>query len=309
MKLIIFGGSGNVGAVLQRHFHKSVEITIVYRSMRNGSILWDGKTLGAWVESLDGSDVAINLAGRSVNCRHTAKNIQELIDSRVYSTRIIGEAISRCTQPPKIWLQASTATIYSHRFDSPNDEETGIIGGNEMDAPKKSSIGIDIAKAWERELNNSITPSTRKVAMRISLIMSNDKGSIFDTLCILAKRGIGGRIGNGKQYVSWIHETDFCNAIDFLIANAEIEGAVNMCAPNPLPNSEFQRIIRKALGVRFGLPAPGFLLEIGAIVLRTESELLLKSRRVIPKRLIDAGFLFSYPKWEAAIEELVSHRK
>ncbi len=221
------------------------------------------------------------------------------------STHIIGEAIAKCKQPPKLWLQASTATIYAHRFDAPNDERTGILGGDEPNAPRKWTASIEIAKAWEKALFEACTPNTRKIAMRSAMTMSNDKGSVLDVLLGLAKRGLGGRFGDGKQFVSWIHESDFTSALDFLIANEAMEGAVNICSPNPITQEKFASILRNTAGRKFGLPTPNWLVEVGCLLMKTESELVLKSRRVVPTRLLGAGFEFQFPDWESACRDLV----
>lgn len=265
---------------------------------------WDGETLGAWKEELEGADAVINLAGRSVNCRYNVDNLNEMMSSRVDSVRAIGSAISECANPPKVWLQSSTATIYAHRFDAPNDEETGILGGDEPGTPFTWNASIKIAKAWESALDEFDLPSTRKVALRSAMTMSADSGSVFFVFASLARKGLGGRLGSGKQYVSWIHQTDFARAISFLINREDLSGAVNLCSPNPLPQAEFMAILRKAVGARVGFPAPEFLVELGTWAMRTESELVLKSRRVVPKRLLDAGFTFDYPDWKEAAKDL-----
>lgn len=304
MKIVIPGGTGHVGASLRRHFvGQGHEVVIVSRS--GGDVRWDGRTLGTWVEAIDCADVVINLAGRSVNCRYGPANMQEMLDSRLESTRVVGEAIAVVQTPPKIWLQSSTATIYADRYDAPNDELDGIIGGHEPNSPPKWVGSIKIALAWEAELAKAATPRTRKVAMRSAMTMSPDKGSIFDVLCGLTKRGLGGKIGNGKQFISWIHEIDFCNAIDFVIADDSLSGPINFAAPEPLPQAEFQRILRESLGVKIGLPATKWMAEMGAYVMGTETELIFKSRRVIPRLLMEKGFGFQFADWQSASRDLV----
>jgi uncharacterized protein (TIGR01777 family) len=306
MKVILAGGSGHVGAVLRRHFREEEVVVLSRRSNEPGSVYWDGATLGNWAKEIDGSDVVINLAGRSVNCRYTEENLRQMMDSRVGPTKALGLAIARAKKPPKVWLQASTATIYAHRFDAPNDETTGILGGNEPEAPRTWNASIKIAQAWEIALYQAETPRTRKVAMRSAMTMSVDKGSVFDVLCGLAKKGLGGRLGSGRQFVSWIHEYDFAQAVQFLIEREDLNGPVNLCSPNPLPQADFMRSLRETLGVSFGLSAPAWMVEIGTWAMQTESELVLKSRRVVPGRLIRAGFQFRYPNWPEAARELAS---
>jgi uncharacterized protein (TIGR01777 family) len=267
-------------------------------------VIWDGETLGPWAAEFEAADVVVNLAGTSVNCRYHAANRRRMLDSRVRSTRVVGQAIARASRPPRVWLQASTATIYAHRYDAANDEATGILGGLEPNAPHSWRFSIDVAKAWELAACEAEVPGTRKVILRSAMTMSPDPGGIFDTLLGLVRRGLGGTCGDGRQYVSWIHEHDFVRAIYWLIEHDEMDGPVNLAAPNPLPNAEFMRELRKAWGRSFGLPASRWMLELGAIFLRTETELILKSRRVVPGRLLDAGFSFQFPTWREAAAEL-----
>jgi uncharacterized protein (TIGR01777 family) len=308
MKIVIPGGSGQVGRILARAMcAEGHEVTVLSR--RPGRepwrvVAWDGKVLGPWVKEIDGSDVVINLAGRSVNCRYTEANRQEILESRVDSTRVVGEAIAEASRPPRVWLQASTATIYAHRYDAANDEATGLMGGEEADAPETWRFSIDVARAWEEALFEADTPRTRKLALRSAMTMSPDAGGIFDTLLGLVWRGLGGAAGDGKQFVSWIHFEDFVRAIQWLMDHEET-GVANLAAPHPLPNAEFMRVLRRAAGVPVGLPASRWMLEAGAVLLRTETELILKSRRVVPGRLLEQGFAFRYPTWEGAARDLI----
>lgn len=305
MNFVIPGGSGQVGTILKRGLQEAGHAVVIL-SRKNST--WDGETLGPWCKEIDSADVVINLAGRSVNCRYSPENLRLMMDSRVSSARIVGEAISQSASPPKLWLQMSTATIYAHRFDDANDEAHGIIGGNEPDAPAYWRTSIEIAQAWERTLEEANTPDTRKVAMRTSMVMSPDAGGIFDVLSTLTKRGLGGPIGGGKQFISWIHEADLVRAFLFLVEHEEITGPVNICAPHPLTQSQFQRVLREALGVRIGLPATAWMAKLGAIAMRTDAELLLKSRRVVPGRLLEVGFAFQFPDWTSACQDLVKRQ-
>jgi len=309
MKVIIPGGSGQVGTVLARAFHeRGDEVVVLSRTKTDPppwrSVKWDGETLGDWASEFEGADAVINLAGQSVNCRYTAENRRIIIDSRVKSTRVVGQAIAQSDHPPCVWLQASTATLYAHRYDAPNDEATGIIGGSEPNAPDTWRFSIDVVKKWERELNAAATPNTRKVLMRSAVVMAPDRGGSFELLLRLVRFGLGGSAGDGKQYVSWIHDQDFVRAADWLIQRDELEGAVNLAAPNPLPNAEFMKTLRSAWGMPFGLPATEWMLELGAWALRSETELILKSRRVVPTRLLDSGFTFEFPNWADAASDL-----
>jgi len=308
MKIVIPGGSGQVGTILARSFHADGhDVVVLSRASRKfpwRTVAWDGESLGQWAQELEGVDAVINLAGRSVNCRYHAKNRRAIMESRVRSTTVLGRAISEAKRPPHVWLQASTATIYAHRFDAANDDEGGILGGNEPNAPDTWRFSIEVAKAWERAFDEASTPKTRKVAMRSAMTMSPDRGGIFAVLLGLVCRGLGGRVGDGRQFVSWIHEADFVRTVRWLIENEAISGPVNLAAPNPLPQAEFMRVLRHAWGVSIGLPTPKWLLEIGAFLIRTESELILKSRRVVPGRLVQHGFSFQFPTWPDAARDL-----
>jgi len=268
---------------------------------------WDGKNVeDAWAKEIDGADVVINLAGRTVNCRYTAENLKQMMDSRVDSTRAVGAAIAKAARPPRVWLQMSTATIYAHRFDAPNDEATGVIGGNEPDAPAYWKTSIDIATSWERVLDEAPTPRTRKVALRAAVVMSPSKGGAFSILWGMTKLGLGGAIGGGRQFVSWIHEEDFVAAVNAILADESITGAINLAAPGPLPQRDFMKALRRAGRIPIGLPATKWMAEIGALFLRTDTELLLKSRRVVPGRLLASGFTFRFPDWAGAARDLVA---
>jgi uncharacterized protein len=308
MKVVIPGGSGQVGTVLARAFHEDGHEVVVLSRRPDVQpwrvVLWDGATLGGWQREVDGSEVVINLTGRSVNCRYTAANREEILKSRVSSTRVVGQAIARAAHKPRAWLQASTATIYAHRYDRPNDEYSGILGGHEPNAPGSWRFSIDIARAWEHAFEEAATDGTRKVALRSAMTLSPDPGGIFDTLHGLARHGLGGNAGHGRQFMSWIHYEDFVAAVRWLIDRDDIQGIVNVAAPNPLPNAEFMRVLREACGVSFGLPASRWMLEIGAVLMRTETELILKSRRVVPARLLEHGFTFKYPDWRSAARDL-----
>ncbi|HTE17899.1 MAG TPA: TIGR01777 family oxidoreductase [Armatimonadota bacterium] len=308
MKIIIPGGSGQVGTVVARAFHgEGHEVVVLSRTPTDAAwrvVGWDAETLGDWAAELEGADVVLNLAGRSVNCRYTPENRSAILESRVRSTRVVGEAIVRARRPPPVWLQASTATLYAHSYDAANDEATGIVGGSEAGAPDTWRFSIDVARAWEDALAEAETPHTRKVALRSAMTMSPDRGGIFDVLLGLVRRGLGGRAGSGRQYVSWIHEGDFLRALHWLIQHEEVAGPVNVCAPNPLPNAEFMRTLREAWGSPIGLPATEWMLAAGALALGTETELILKSRRVVPGRLQSAGFTFDFPHWPDAARDL-----
>lgn len=307
MKVVIAGGSGSVGKILVVHFaKKGHEVAVLSRSpspIEGARVVeWDGETQGAWSAEIVGTDVLVNLAGRSVNCRYNAANSKQMMSSRVKSTRALGEALRQGLVQPRVWLQASTATIYAHRY-VPNDEFEGEIGGSEPNLPASWTLSYQVAKAWEAEFDR-IETTARKVKLRTAMTMGVQPGSVFDVMAGLARRGLLGAYGDGQQYVSWIHEYDFAQAIDFLIEHDELIDEVNVCSPHPLPNREFNQILRQSLGVRFGLDIPQWQLEIGARFLRTETELVLKSRCVVPRKLLESGFEFRFPHWLDSAKDL-----
>ena len=333
-RVILAGGSGFLGNALAKRFcERGNEVVVLTRSPRGRTdgvqeVGWDGRTLGDWARLVDGAEVVVNLTGRSVDCRYTEANRRVIIASRVDSTRVLGEAIARGAKPPRVWLNASSATIYKHTFDRAMDEngETGATPA------AKDEFSIEVIRQWEAALNvdygvrrvesergqpclrvadNEVQTrgqscprsATRKVALRITLVLGED-GGVFPVLRRLARLGLGGRMGSGKQFVSWIHIEDFCRAVEWLIAREDLSGPVNLAAPNPLPNREMMRLLRAACGAPFGLPATEWMLEVGAVFLRTETELILKSRRVVPGRLLASGFQFQFPKLDEALPHL-----
>ncbi|MEU6845532.1 TIGR01777 family oxidoreductase [Streptomyces sp. NPDC046716] len=311
MKVVLPGGTGQVGGVLRRALSAAGHEVVVLsrRPTRAGEVEWDGRTPGAWVKEIDGSDVVVNLAGRSVSCRYTTENLRAMMDSRVDSARAVGEAIAGAARPPALWLQMSTATIYAHSYDAAHDEASGVIGGTEPGVPGYWAYSVDIARAWERAQQDADTPDTRKVALRAAMVMSPDRGGVFDVLSWLARLGLGGPVAGGRQYMSWIHDQDFVRAVEFLIAHEELTGPVNLAAPHPLPQRDFMRVLRRARRVPLGLPATRWMAGVGAFALRSDTELLLKSRRVVPGRLLDAGFSFAHERWDTAAADLVGRRR
>ena len=308
MKLVIAGGTGQVGSLvcraLARDGHDSIVLSRRAGPADSANLAWDGRTLGPWVDALEGADVLLNLAGYTVNCRYHRSNRERILRSRIDSTRVLGEAVGACSRPPPIWLQASTATLYADRYDAPNDQANGVIGGAEPHVPDTWRFSIDVATAWEQALDDARTPHTRKVKLRSAMIMSPDPDGVFDVLLGLVRRGLGGRAGHGRQYVSWIHHEDFVRALHWLIEHGEVEGAVNLSAPEPLPYADFMAALRGAWGIGFGLPATRWMLELGALALRTETELVLKSRRVVPGLLLRHGFHFRHATWPDAARSL-----
>jgi uncharacterized protein (TIGR01777 family) len=320
VRIVITGGSGQVGRILARHFHgRGVDVAVIARHPVPApwrTVAWDGLHAAGWSKELEGADVVVNLAGRSVNCRYNQANRREIMESRVVTTQLIGKAIARAANPPKLWMNASTATIYRHAADRAldvmdvmdvADEVDGEIGGGEADLPSAWRFSYDVAISWERAFFESQTPHTRKIAMRSAIVMSPDRGGAFETLLNLVRAGLGGAAGSGRQFVSWIHDVDFVAAIEYLIAHQDLDGPINLSSPQPLPNRDFMAGLRRAYGARIALPATNWMLEVGAFFLQTETELVLKSRRVVPRRLLEAGFEFRFPEWGGAAADLV-HR-
>jgi uncharacterized protein len=305
-KIILAGGSGFLGQELAKHFQKAGdEPLILTREPSRGGLSgrlveWDAKTLGSWRAELEGAAAVINLTGKSVNCRYTSTNKEFILNSRVDSTRVIGEAIARCTRPPAVWLNASTATLYRHTYSQKWAEN----GATEATPEAKDPFSVEVGLAWERALNEANTPTTRKVPLRMAMVLGLDKNSVFPVLRRLVRFGLGGRMGDGRQFVSWIHVADYCRAIDWIIEHPEMSGPMNLTAPNPVPNAEMMRILRQVCGVPFGLPAARWMLEVGAFFLRTETELIIKSRRVVPGLLSRSGFEFRFPGMREAFEDL-----
>ncbi|HEY2460598.1 MAG TPA: TIGR01777 family oxidoreductase [Candidatus Acidoferrum sp.] len=311
LRIVLAGGSGHLGTLLARYFcSRQHSVVVLSRRLATGpcpQVLWDGKNCGEWIQELDGADLIINLAGRSVNCRYNEQNRREILESRVESTQAIGEAIRRIAKPPRIWLNSSTATIYRHSLDREMDEISGELGGHESGVPASWNFSIKVATLWESTFFNCETRNTRKIALRSAMVMIPQPGGAFDTLLRMVRLGLGGAAGDGGQFVSWIHGADFIRALEFLIEHEELQGSVNVSAPQPLPNRDFMRALRVAWGAKLGFPASRWMLEIGAVFLPTETELILKSRRVVPRRLLESGFTFQFAKWPAAAEDLVRH--
>jgi len=301
-KIVLAGGNGYLGTVLAKYYRdRAQEVVILSRHEKETeynirTVTWDGKTRGKWAAELVNADMLINLCGKNVNCRYTEKNKAEIFASRILPTELLGEVIHDLFEPPKLWINLSSATIYRHAEDRPQDEETGEIG---------TGFSIDVCNRWEAAFNKYETPKTRKVALRMGIVLGRSD-SVFPRLLNLVKLGMGGMQGNGGQYVSWVHELDAARTTEWLIDHPDLNGIVNCVAPNPIKNAALMRIIRKKFGMPFGLPAPKWLLEIGSIVIGTETELILKSRWVLPKRLLDSGFEFEYGDAEQAVKEILS---
>ncbi|MFT5290820.1 MAG: hypothetical protein ACI8QS_003025 [Planctomycetota bacterium] len=320
-KIVIPGGSGRLGRILAGAFReRGDEVVVLTRrpvseravESRREDLLpirevhWDGRSRGSWEGEIDGADAVLNLAGRCVDCRYNKHNLEQMLHSRVDSTRAVGRAIERSIRPPGLWLQMSTATIYAHRMDAPNDEATGVIGGFESGVPGYWRTSVNIALEWERAQAEAHVPGTRRIALRSAMVMSSQPGGAFLIFKRLARLRLGGSIAGGRAFMSWIHERDFVRAIQFLMEHRELEGAINLAAPEPLPQAEFMAALRDSMGIRIGLPATRAMVHLGASILGSDPELILKSRRVIPGTLLAAGFAFDFPSWGQAARDLVA---
>ena len=292
-KIVIAGGTGFIGQYFASRFRAYGDEVIII-SRNSGDVQWSEK--GRVVNALNNADVLINLAGKSVDCRYTEKNKQAILRSRVHTTKALGNAILTSTEPPKLWINSSTATIYRHAEDHPMMERDGEIG---------NGFSVDVAQQWEKAFFYFKLPDTRQVALRMAIVLGK-QGGVMRPLTRLAKWGLGGKQGKGNQMFSWIHIEDLFQIILFLIEHKEVDGVINCSAPDPVPNEVLMKAIRETLHVKIGLPAPAWLLQIGAVLIRTEAELILKSRWVLPERLLKAGYTFTYPTLTSALEEISS---
>ncbi len=305
-KMVLAGGSGFLGRTLAAYFAgDGWEVVVLSRgggSVPSARVIrWDGRTLGPWTEELEGAEVLINLCGRSVDCRYTVRNRAEIMDSRIDSTRNLGEAVAKCARPPGVWINLATATIYKHTYGVANDELGGVIGAS---PEVRDAFSIEVAKAWEKAFDGADVSGTRKMALRSAMVFGEQSGGVYQVLRRLARVGLGGKMADGRQWVSWIHGEDFCRAVDWLIEREECAGVYNICSPNPLTNREMMRLLREDAGMPIGLPTARWMLRVGTFLLRTEMELVVKSRRVVPGRLVDEGFVFRYPEFADAVGEL-----
>ncbi len=313
-KIVIAGGSGFIGEELTKYFGKNNTIVILTRQLANASnnrannnslaganlaqvqfVKWDGKTTGDWVKEIDGADYIINLTGKSVNCRYTKKNKKEILESRTNAAQAIGAAIRQCSNPPACWINAGSATIYRDAVDKPQDEYTGDIG---------EGFSVQVCREWEKAFYEQATPTTRKVALRMAITLG--PGAVLVPYFNLLKFGLGGKQASGKQMYSWIHIEDTCRMMDWILEHAKTAGSYNCCSPNPITNKEFMKTLRKVTHTPFGLPAFTWMLKAGAWMIGTEAELVLKSRWVIPTKILETGFSFKYPFLEDALTDIIS---
>jgi uncharacterized protein len=292
-KIIIAGGTGFVGKYLARKL-TSLGYKVIIISRQPGHIDWKNPQL--IIEALENSMMLINLAGKSVDCRYNEKNKKEIYDSRINTTKSLGEAVLLCKNPPALWINSSTATIYRHAEDRPMTENTGEIG---------SGFSVNVASCWEKTFFDFSLPATRQIALRMAIVLGKD-GGVVKPLKNLIRFGLGGKQGKGSQKFSWIYIADVYNIILHLLQNKNLEGIFNVSAPNPVNNKILMQLFRKEMKMPAGFPLPEWLLKIGAVFIKTETELILKSRWVLPEKLMQSGFQFKYPVLEDAIKEIVS---
>jgi uncharacterized protein (TIGR01777 family) len=299
--VVIAGGSGYLGQVLAEYFTRhSRAVVVLSRQPPAASRLaryvqWDGETLGPWTRELENAAALINLSGRSVNCRYHDRNRRDILESRLRPTHVLGQAMVLCADPPKVWLNASSATIYRHALDRPMDESTGEIG---------EGFSVDVCQQWEKMFFDFPLKRTRKLALRSAIVLGPG-GPAFQAFHRLVKFGLGGKMGSGRQFVSWLHADDFAGTVNWLIGQGNLSGPINLAAPNPLTNRDFMRVLRKVSRRPIGLPAAVWMLRLGAVLLGTETELLLKSRRVVPARLLASGYRFKFANWQEAAQNIV----
>jgi len=301
-KAVIAGGSGFLGQCLSCFWlGKGFEVVVLTRRPKNPvddnyrEVYWDGENLGEWAAELEGAKVLVNLAGKSVDCRYTEANKEAILQSRLRSTEVLGRAMEQCEKAPEVWMNSSSATIYEHTMEEPaNDEHSKRIGDD---------FSMGVCKAWEKCFLSFQLKQTRQIVLRTAIVLGME-GMALQKLLQIARMGLGGAQAGGRQWVSWLHIDDFCRSLDFLLQRKDLDGVFNIAAPNPIRNAEFMRTIRRGARAPFGIPQPAWTLHIGAIFLQTETELLLKSRRVVPGRLQEAGFDFQFPTIDAAIADL-----
>lgn len=303
-KIVLAGGNGYLGGIFAEYYSPiSQEVIILSRKYKAPNdnvktLVWDGCHENDWSNSLEYADMLVNLCGKNVNCRYTIENQEKIIQSRIIPTTLLGSVIEKMQHPPKLWINITSATIYRHAEDHPQDEETGEIG---------YGFSINVCRQWEACFFQSHTPHTRKIALRMGIVLGRSD-SAFPRLLNLVKFGMGGKQGDGEQYVSWIHEQDAARCTEWLMQHTGLNGIINCTSPEPVKNKDFMACIRNAYGISFGLPSPAWLLQLGALVIGTETELILKSRWVVPARLLNNGYQFLFPKPAHAIKDLLSIR-
>ncbi|MBL7730670.1 MAG: TIGR01777 family oxidoreductase [Chitinophagaceae bacterium] len=313
-KIIIAGGTGFIGQEMIKYFGRENTIVVLTRQAKDTAnnrnhydslagtdlsnvrfVKWDGKTQGTWCAELEQADLIINLAGKTVNCRYNEKNRNEILQSRLDAVKAIGTAIQQSKQAPALWINASSATIYRHATDRPQDEYTGEF---------HPGFSVNVCQQWEKTFFEQPVPGTRKVALRMAITLG--AGGVLIPYFNLLKFGLGGKQGNGNQMYSWVHIEDTCRMIEWITSYTGLEGVFNCSSPNPVTNKVFMQTLRRATGHKFGLPAYTWMLKAGAILIGTETELVLKSRWVVPTRILETGFTFKYPLLKDAFTDIIS---
>jgi uncharacterized protein (TIGR01777 family) len=293
-KIVLAGGTGFIGSYLALEFKKTgYEVLVISR--KGGDVQWSDSQ--ATVNALENATMVVNLAGKSVDCRYNEKNKTEILRSRTESTRRLGEAIEKCRKPPGVWINSSTATIYRHSEDRPMTESQGEIG---------KGFSVDVATSWEKAFFAFHLKHTRQVALRMAIVLGKN-GGVLKPFLNLVRFGLGGRQGNGHQMFSWIHIADVFNILLFIMEHEELCGVYNCSAPNPITNETLMKTFREKTNTKIGLPSPAWLLKIGAVMISTETELILKSRWVIPEKLLKAGYTFRYPSLDEALENILKN--
>jgi len=300
-RVVLAGGSGFLGTRLAEELTaRNYDVVILTRKPRQSSgpvreRPWDGQTLAEWATELDGATAVVNLAGRSVNCRYTPENRRDINESRVQSTNVIGAAIARCALPPPVWVQASSLALYGDAGERVCDES----------AQPGEGFPVETCLLWERAFNDAVTPRTRKVALRIGFALDAGRGAL-STLERLVRCFLGGTVGNGRQYISWIHWRDLNAMFLWAIERNDLTGIFNATAPNPVTNAEFMRELRRVLHRPWTPPAPAPLVHIGSWLMRTEASLALTGRRCAPRRFLASGFPFAFNELRPALAEIYS---
>jgi len=299
-KVILAGGRGFLGAALAAQLSaEGREVVVLTRTPAAGAatreVAWDGRTPGPWVAELEGAEAVVNLAGRSVNCVHTPENRRQILESRVNSVKALGDAVARCNRPPAAWIQSGSLALYGDAGDRLCDET----------APEASDFSAGVCREWEAALATAATPRTRQVLLRIGLVLGPGGGAL-GPLTGLVRWFLGGTVGSGRQYLSWLHVDDMSEIVRQAISRPDFSGAYNACAPQPVTNADFMRELRGALRRPWSPPAPEWAVRLGARYLfATDADLALTGRRCVPARLTAQGFRFRFPELKPALADLV----
>jgi uncharacterized protein len=298
-RVVLAGGSGFLGRALAKELiARNYEVVVLTRSPRKQTggikeVLWDGEHLGEWIQFLDGAEAAVNLAGRSIQCRYTPENLRELVASRVNSVKAIGAAIYHVTLPPRTWVQAGAIGFYGDPKDLWRDETS----------PAGNDTLAGICQPWEDAFNSISATKTRRALLRIGFVLGRDGGAL-PVLTRFTKWFLGGTVGNGGQFISWIHVDDLSRMFIEAIERDELAGTFNAVGPKPVTNREFMRELRHALNRPWSPPAPEWAVKLGSRLMGTEPSLALAGCRVETKRFLENGFKFQFPELSGALKNL-----